>query len=265
MKIYNVCFSATGRAKAVAENSLLRAEGEKEFVDLSDPNMPRREFTKDDLCLVTVSVYGGRVPAPARANMRKLAGNGAAAFLLAVYGNRAVDDTLIEMGDILREQGFVVVGAAEAVAQHSIATDVASDRPNRQDKEQVRGYFAATLSRLREAGKDPDFTPRKFMEGKKVNLPGKRPYVKASALPVRPAAGKACTFCGLCRQKCPAGAIPLENPRETDKTKCITCMRCVEICPVGARQLPSMLLKVAKPVLNKSLGGVAVNRYYPAE
>ena len=39
--------------------------------------------------------------------------------------------------------------------------------------------------------------------------------------------------------QCAVGAIPAENPRETDHTVCITCMRCVAVCPMQARSLPA--------------------------
>lgn len=41
---------------------------------------------------------------------------------------------------------------------------------------------------------------------------------------------------GLCAQKCPAGAIYADQPKLSDKSKCISCMRCVSICPVHAKK-----------------------------
>ena len=46
-------------------------------------------------------------------------------------------------------------------------------------------------------------------------------------VPFKPVANGKCTSCGLCAKECPAGAIPLDNPKMTDKDKCISCMHCV--------------------------------------
>ena len=60
------------------------------------------------------------------------------------------------------------------------------------------------------------------------------------------------TSCGLCAQKCPADAIPPDNCKTTDKTKCISCMRCVSLCPVHAREVNPVMTAVAAKILKKS-------------
>ena len=47
-----------------------------------------------------------------------------------------------------------------------------------------------------------------------------------------------------CARECPAGAISPENPAQTDAAKCITCMRCVAVCPQKARSLPAPVLQM---------------------
>jgi len=44
---------------------------------------------------------------------------------------------------------------------------------------------------------------------------------------------ESCTRCGLCVQKCPMGAIS-PDPRKTDFSECIVCLRCAHICPERA-------------------------------
>ena len=41
-------------------------------------------------------------------------------------------------------------------------------------------------------------------------------------------------------------AIPKENPRYTDKSKCITCMGCHVICPHNARHLNVVLHELSE-------------------
>ena len=58
--------------------------------------------------------------------------------------------------------------------------------------------------------------------------------------------------CGKCAAECPVGAIPASDPTKTDKDKCITCMRCVAVCPHFARSLNPVMLAAAKAGLKKS-------------
>ncbi|MFR5879393.1 MAG: 4Fe-4S binding protein [Cloacibacillus evryensis] len=55
----------------------------------------------------------------------------------------------------------------------------------------------------------------------------------------------AAMWCGSARP-CPVRAIPEEAPNKTDDKKCVTCMRCVKICPQGARSLNKLLLCAAE-------------------
>ena len=114
--IYELVFSATGRSRNVLDIFAAAWTEDKKVVDLSDTAFDRAEynFTADDLCLVCTSVFEGRVPAPAADKLKKLQGNGAKAVMLAVFGNRAIDDCLLEMKDILTRAGFLPVAAVES-------------------------------------------------------------------------------------------------------------------------------------------------------
>ena len=251
--IYDLIFSATGRSKRIRDAVGSEFGQERKLLDLSAADFSAGDitFTADDLCIFTTSVFEGRVPAPAAANMKKLSGNGAKILLVAVFGNRAVDDCLLEMRDIATGCGFVPVAAMEASVQHSIITNIRAERPDAEDIAQLK-EFARKVKRTLE--EKTDFPP--------LTLPGNAPYVEMGGIPFKPKANKKCIDCGLCAKKCPVGAIPTENPRVTDKNRCITCMRYVEICPEDARDFSPVLIKLAHMVMKSKFNGRKPNVLY---
>lgn len=219
MRVLNLIYSPTGGTERVM-NILGQEFGVTETIDLCS-NVEPMELTADDLVLIGLPSFGGRIPAGSGDRVRAIKGNGAKAVLVAVYGNRAIDDTLIEMKDLAKECGYRVVGAISAVAEHSIMRHVAAGRPDTEDEAELRSFARQILARL-DCGEDAE-------------VPGKRPYKHFGGAGMFPEVD-GCVSCGLCAEKCPVGAIPADAPNTTDKEKCICCMRCVEICPVQARQ-----------------------------
>ncbi len=63
--------------------------------------------------------------------INKIKGNGAKAVAVVVYGNRDYDDTLLELKNVLEENGFVVGAMVAAIAEHSIARNLAAGRPDK--------------------------------------------------------------------------------------------------------------------------------------
>ena len=59
-----------------------------------------------DLLIVGVPSYAGRVPEMAVRSLRRFLGNNTPAIIVSVYGNRAYDDTLIELKDLMESHGF---------------------------------------------------------------------------------------------------------------------------------------------------------------
>ena len=55
--------------------------------------------------------------------------------MVAVFGNRAYDDALLEMQDVASEIGFRVIAAVAAVAEHSIIRKYGKGRPDADDEQ----------------------------------------------------------------------------------------------------------------------------------
>ena len=104
--------------------------------DFTLPNARSRKlhFASDQLVVVGSPVYGGVMPLLVREYLAQyVTGEKTACILAAVYGNRNFDDCLVEMQDLMEENGFVVTAAAACIGEHSYSTAIASGRPNAQD------------------------------------------------------------------------------------------------------------------------------------
>lgn len=241
MKLYDIVFSPTGGTKKVADCLKGVLEGDVITVDLTDSkqDFDAISLTKEDVAVISVPSYGGRVPAVAVERLGMAHGNGARAVLVCVYGNRAYEDTLVELEDAAKQAGFQVIAAVAAIAEHSIARQFAAGRPDAQDAAQLSDFAKQIQHKLSAAdASDPA-------------IPGNRPYKKAGGAGMVPKATKECTNCGVCAAECPVQAINKEDPKKADEKACISCMRCIAVCPQGARKLNPVMLSAASLMLKK--------------
>lgn len=141
MKVFDIVFSPTGGTEKVSGYIANALDGETVAVDLADSGLGFRTvaMTKEDVAVIAVPSYGGRVPAVAVERLGMVRGNDARAVLVCVYGNRAYEDTLVELEDAAKGAGFRVIAAVSAIAEHSIVRQFAADRPDAQDAAQLLG------------------------------------------------------------------------------------------------------------------------------
>ncbi len=189
-------------------------------------------------------MYSGRVPKTFRQRLNGIKGQRTFAALIATYGNREYEDALLEMKNLTEENGFLTVGAAAVVTEHSVIRSIAAGRPDAKDMVFIEGFCWELKKKIAGITSDESFT--------KLYVPGKEPYRKYMELPMVPVAAASCTACGFCVKRCPVGAISEQNPRKTDKEKCIGCMRCVRICPQKARHLSKIKMAAGECYLSSA-------------
>lgn len=241
MKLYEIVFSPTGGTKKVSALLTGTLDGEIITVDLTDSKQNFRmvHLTQEDAAVISVPSYGGRVPAVAVERLTKLNGQGARAVLVCVYGNRAYEDTLVELEDAAKQAGFRVIAAVAAVAEHSIVRQFAAGRPDARDAKQLSDFAQQIRAKL------------SVSDTSEPAIPGSRPYKKAGGAGMVPKPTKECTKCGVCAAECPVQAIDRENPKKVDEKACISCMRCTSICPHSARKVNPVMLSAASLMLKK--------------
>lgn len=257
MKVAIVTFSPTGGTQKVAETLAAALGGIVRKIDLCDRYFGRTvgdepgavAVSGADVAVVAVPSFSGRVPVLAAARMKCLRAPGVPTVVVAVYGNREFEDTLVEAQDILQGNGFEVVAGVAAVAQHSIATTVAAGRPDVADEAVLHGFARRIAEKIRSGA---CAAPA---------IPGNRPYRQAGQGPV-PVVTDACAGCGACVERCPAGAIAADHPELTDANACMGCMRCVAECPSAARRLPAGVPERVTAMLTQVCPVPKENRLY---
>ena len=221
-------------AKGVAEG--LAAEYRE--CNITTPLQRRQtpEYGAGDLVVFGVPVYIGRVPNLFRDYFASIKGNGAVGVPVVVYGNRAYDDALIELRDIMQGNGFQCMAAGAFIGEHSFSYTLGGGRPDTSDLQKATAFGEEIAMRLL-AGAEPlrqlqvpgnpypyTFFDARSGKGKSIDLRKVKPETDPEK----------CTNCGYCAMLCPMGAIDPDNCSEIPG-KCIRCCACVKLCRPKAK------------------------------
>lgn len=243
--VWAVYFSGTGTTQKVV-TALAKAVSRSLGINYQEfsftlPAAREEElsFGPGDLVVLGVPVYAGRVPNLLLPYLRDLVhGNGALAVPVVLYGNRNFDDGLIELRNVMRENGFHPIAAGAFVGEHSFSRTLGAGRPDDQDMALVQTLAdrtAATITALTEVPTEavevegcdpirPYYTPRDRNGDPITDFLKAKPETDMDK----------CIQCGLCARICPMGAIDF-NDVSSVVGKCIKCCACVKRCPTGAK------------------------------
>lgn len=258
-KVVAVSFSPTRTSYTVA-HSIAEGTGLPIVeLDATYAALDALELSSDTLLVLAMPVYGGSVPAIAKERISSIKGSGTPCVIVAVYGNRNFEKSLLQMRDFVLERGFVVVAAGAFVGEHSYSTasnPIAVGRPNAADRAEARDFGVAVIRKLADDGIRPVLVDAlKAEHSGLLNTLGficfvlgyRRRQKHNPQKVVVTTDASLCIGCGSCVSVCPVGAIISGNETVTDAKKCIRCCACVKNCPSGARNFASPFA----PVLSK--------------
>ena len=235
--IIGIYFSATGTTKIIIEAlcktlSRYRRNEEIQTYDFTIPaarlNLASffettvKTIQESDILLIGVPVYAGRVPNVLLKSLNELQGlpkdKRAYAVPIVLYGNRHYDSALNELGLILHEKGFTLLGAAAFIGEHAFSNKLALGRPNEHDIEVVKQFSEMLHERQsiqlsKSEKQDHTLLNHSLLEqlGGAYTREALKPYYRPKNTngdlfdfrPIKPITTDACTSCGICIDICP--------------------------------------------------------------
>ena len=221
-KISKIFFSPSGTTQKIVNEVSKNFDLKSENYDLMSFD-EKKEFG-DELVIIGVPVFDGRIPKLASERLRKLRGNKTKAIVILNYGNINYGDALLELTEKLTENNFQIIAIATTVSNHSIFNNIAQNRPDEHDLRQIREFSNEIIEKL------------KMNKENQLFVSGTKPYPDYTKLDYTLNCDEElCTECLDCAYTCPEGAISEDYPMTTNLEICSRCSSCIQICPEDAR------------------------------
>lgn len=260
MKTISLYFSPTGGGKKIAKAIQSAMDGTDNdyqyFLNLNKQSLTEENGTVyDDLPVIfTIPVYGGHMPKIVRSRLEQVRSEkGQAAILVAVYGNRAFENALVDLELFVRERGFNPIAAAAFPCEHSYSTDatpIAVGRPDSIDLQSAQEFgrmvrnkiLQKDFSTINAAELHDELSPENSIKNFIAFVKSYQAEQSSAPKTIIPVVDhEKCVECGECQRLCPTYAIG--DDQSTDPTLCIKCCACVKFCPEKARTLDSPFAK----------------------
>lgn len=242
-KVHAIFFSPTGTTKTVVSTLSGRlAERLNTEICIFDFTLPAvREtapvFSEQDLVVLGVPVYAGRVPNLMLKFIQAIQGRGALGVPVVLYGNRDYGDALMELKQLMATDGFHPVAGAALVGQHSFSEVLAAGQPDNVVLAQVADFADKISDKVLAATQATSLIPATFPGNDPIGPYFKPLGPKSAPIDIRkvkPKTSEACVNCGACAIHCPMGAI---DPQDVSAVPgiCIKCHACIKHCPADAK------------------------------
>lgn len=241
-KLNTMYFSATGTTrKIVSEIGKKISECVNREIEIRNIDFTLREvreeavsFTNEDLVIIGVPVYAGRVPNILLKYLNSIKGNGALAVAVVVYGNRNYDDALIELRDILASNDFKVIAGGAFIGEHAFSKILAKERPDEKDMAVVNDFSREIYKKVISENKFKTIVVKGDKPYRKYYMPINKEGIPVDIRRVTPKTNSDCNQCKVCAGVCPMGSINSEDASNINGI-CIKCGACIKKCPSNAK------------------------------
>jgi len=230
----------------IMEKRLKSLEVPATVIDLGrEPDVPfvlsQLRAAKDNLCLYLGSPVYAMHPLPAVmdfvACLPETEGGYAVPFV--TWGGVSSGTALHAMGKALEEKGYLLLGAAKILAEHSRMWDqdtpLGKDHPDEDDDAMIEALVDTVNAKLKTGY--PPGVPQTHLnyQNREVQKRADKMNIETAKAHMAPIVfkEKLCTQCGLCAEACPIEAITL-SPFPVISPSCISCCNCVRCCPEEA-------------------------------
>ena len=224
-----VYFSPTGTTRTTCAQ-IAKGLSAKKIIhyDVTLPGDLLATTLTEGVVIFGVPVYAGRVPEVCLQRFAAISAQRLPCILVALYGNRAFEDALVELRDVVTKQGFQVVAAAAFIGEHSYSTaerPIAAGRPDAEDLAIAEKFGRDVAAKLHNNDLSMPTIDGNTPYRERVPLGGVAPETNRDQ----------CTLCGKCAAVCPTGVIEVSETVLTNAAHCVMCCACVKICEVDAR------------------------------
>ena len=230
-----IYYSPTGTTKKIVreigQNLGLKLISEINIAENKIESIPK--ISDNCLTIIGMPVYSGRLPLTVIESLEKLQSNQSPVVIVVVYGNRAYEDSLLELKEIAGNSGFKIIAAAAFIGEHSYSTHekpIAKNRPDEEDLSKCRDFARMITEKLKEV--------KDISNLSEPDIPGNYPYRERKPLSaaIHPETDtELCTLCRVCADVCPTNAITIQGTVITDGELCTLCCACIKYCPEDAR------------------------------
>ncbi len=150
MNLKLLYFSATDNTEAICKEIAAGIKKDYQIYDLTSKQARGKaySFAGNDLLIVGVPVYSGRVPEFLVKVLQEIKGSSTPAVFVVTYGNRDYDDALLELKDIFEANGFKGIAGAAFIGEHSYGKEIAGERPDSDDLRLAREFGIRILKKI---------------------------------------------------------------------------------------------------------------------